>query len=173
MRNIAIDRSVNRKHLFSSTYFDRNIVVVICACGALSSIIMFYGLFSMGFLGSDGIYDVLKSRMAQENLNSLAKTIELYRSSHGSYPASLAVLKSSLARDSFETLIFIDPRDLKAKGDEPFFYYRRVGADHYYLRGLAPDGKPFSAGALVPNVGIKELNSGLLIEPPPETPRPQ
>jgi hypothetical protein len=56
-------------------------------------------------------------------------------------------------------------RALNAKEGDRYFYYKKVDADHYYLRGVAPDGKPFSPGALVPQVATS-TNLGLLIAPP-------
>jgi len=45
------------------------------------------------------------------------------------------------------------------------FYYERVGADHYYLRGVGPDGLPFTSDDILPRVkATREGKLGRLIE---------
>jgi hypothetical protein len=95
--------------------------------------------------------------------------VEFYRTTHGEYPDSLATLKRSLPKDTTVTLT--DPRVLRGNESDRLFYYQRVGADHYYLRGVAPDGNPFSPGALVPQVGASKASTGLLIDPQVAPPR--
>jgi len=103
--------------------------------------------------------------MAQSNLNSLVENVEFYRLARGQYPETLEELKSSFPKNSAQALNIIDPRALDAKTTSRYFFYKKVDADHYYLRGVAPDGKPFSPGALAPQV-TTSANLGLLIAPP-------
>ena len=140
-------------------------IALIGAGGIAFTIILYGGIIYFGFFQRGGIYDDLRSKLAQNNLNSAVQAVEFYRLSHGQYPDSLATLKSSLPKDSANSLNLVDPRILSADKDR-YFYYQRVGQDHYYLRGVAPDGKPFSPGALVPQVGTSGSNIGLLTEPP-------
>src|SRR5262249_51964565 len=110
-----------------------------------------------------------RTKMAQANLNSLVKTIEFYKITHGDYPESLEALKASLPKDSFEMLSLYDTRRSSDFVPNHYFYYRRADSSHYYLRGVAPDGKPFSPGALVPEVA--PAPPGLLTAAP-STPLP-
>ena len=58
----------------------------------------------------------------------------------------------------------IDPTDVKIGGTS-MFYYERVGADHYYLRGVGPDGLPFTSDDILPRVkATPEGKLGRLIE---------
>jgi hypothetical protein len=127
--------------------------------------ILIYGaLFYFGFVQRGGIYDDLRTKMAQSNLNALVQSVEFYKIQYGEYPDSLEMLKSSLSKDSSQVIFVIDPRGLMSGR---YFYYQKVDSDHYYLRGVAPDGQPFSPGALVPQVATAGTKLGLLIAPPP------
>jgi len=45
------------------------------------------------------------------------------------------------------------------------FYYERVGADHYYLRGVGPDGLPFTSDDILPRgTATPDGKLGRLIE---------
>jgi hypothetical protein len=134
--------------------------------GIASSAFLYGGLFYFGFVQRGGVYDDLRAKMAQNNLNSLVQTIEFYKITHGEYPDSLATLKGSQQKGSLDSVLLFDPRVFKAKGEANYFYYQRVDSDHYYLRGVAPDGKPFSPGALVPQVSTSGGKLGLLVDPP-------
>lgn len=113
-----------------------------------------------------GLYDDLRAKLAQTSLNEVVKDIEFYRLSKGEYPSTLDELKKSLPQGSIDAALLIDPRISVKQGEPQYFYYERVGASHYYLRGVAPDGQPFSAGALVPQVTEGSANLGLLSDPP-------
>ena len=59
----------------------------------------------------------------------------------------------------------VDATDGKLSGTPRYFYYRRVGADHYYLRGVGPDGTPFTSDDILPQVqSTPGSKLGLLIE---------
>jgi hypothetical protein len=145
-------------------------LVLVGAVGIGFTIVLYGALFYFGFSQRGGIYDDLRTKMAQNNLNSLVQSVEFYKLSHGEYPDSLETLKASLQKGSFESLYVIDPRMLSVGKGGQYFYYRKVDADHYYLRGVAPDGKPFSTGALVPQITSSGGKLGLLIDPPPALP---
>ena len=130
------------------------------------TVTLYSGLFYFGFVQRGGIYDGLRVRLAQSNLDSLVPTVEFYKLSHGEYPESLEALRSSLPKGSFAALNVSDPRMTSGGGGNQSFYYKRVDPNHYYLRGLAPDGKPFSPGALVPQVPATAAQLGLLTDPP-------
>jgi hypothetical protein len=143
-------------------------LALIGTAGICFTVILYSALFYFAFVQRGGVYDNLRTRAAQNNLNSLVPVIEFYKISHGEYPETLEVLKASLPKGSPNSLYVMDPRifDGRMKNSEDF-YYRKVDSDHYYLRAVAPDGKPFSAGALVPESGGK---SGLLTDTPKDQP---
>ena len=130
------------------------------------TVTLYGGLFYFGAVQRGGVYDGLRAKLAQSNLDSLVPTVEFYKLSHGVYPESLEALRSSLPKDSFAALNVSDPRVMDGGGFGRVFHYKLVDSNHYYLRGLAPDGKPFSPGALVPQVSASAAQLGLLIDPP-------
>jgi hypothetical protein len=144
-------------------------VALISAGGFAFTIILYGGIFYFGFFQRGGIFDDLRTKLAQSNLNSVVQVVEVYRLAHGQYPDSLEALKNSLPKDSTIALNLTDPRMLKFGSYGNYFCYKKIGPDHYYLRGVASDGKPFSPGALVPQIGASGANIGLLTEPPAVT----
>jgi hypothetical protein len=140
-------------------------LALIGASGVGFTILLYGGLFYFGFMQRGGVYDDLRAKMAQNNLNTLVKEIEFYRLSKGEYPDTLDDLKKSLPRESTDTIFTIDPRIINKNSVASNFYYLKVDSGHYYLRGVAPDGKPFSPGALVPVVS-RSPNIGLLVDAP-------
>jgi len=131
--------------------------------GILVTLALYGSLFYFGFAKRGGIYDELRTRLAQNNLNTLVQAVEFYKVQHGSYPESLKALRESLPKDS---LVFVDdPTDIKFSGKPRYFYYERVGTDHYYLRGVGPDGLPFTSDDILPQVQLTPGSKlGLLIE---------
>ena len=147
-------------------------LALIGAGGIAFSIILYGGLFYFGFVQRGGLYDGLRAQLAQNNLNALVKSVEFYKLNHGEYPDSLVILQASAPKGSIESVHALDPRALAFgnEKDSRYFYYKKVDQDHYYLRGVAPDGKPFSPGALVPQVDVSGGKIGLLIAPPADSP---
>jgi hypothetical protein len=145
-------------------------LALVGAAGILFSVLLYGGLFYFGFVQRGGIYDDLRTKLAQNNLNALVQSVEFYKLGHGAYPDSLDTLKASLNKGSLEAIYVLDPRISPTGKQGQFFYYKRVDSDHYYLRGVAPDGMPFSSGALVPQTPAPGGKIGLLIESPPTAP---
>jgi hypothetical protein len=138
--------------------------------GGISLTIIIYGaLFYFGFAQRGGVYDDLRAKLAQSTINSLVPSIEFYKTQNEKYPESLKVLKESLPKDAFVTVF--DPSVVALGGEPRYFFYERVGEDHYYLRGLGPDGKPFTGDDVVPQIPLQPGSKiGLLVEP--ENPNP-
>jgi hypothetical protein len=141
-------------------------LALVGAGGIGFSVLLYGGLFYFGFEQRGGIYDQLRTTMAQTSLNSLIKSIEFYRVTNGEYPNSLDDLKQSLPKGSIEAAFLIDPRLTVIKGGTQYFYYKKVDANHYYLRGVGADGSPFSPGALIPQAPESGAGIGLLTAPP-------
>jgi hypothetical protein len=144
-------------------------LALVGAAGIGFSVVLYGGLFYFGFVQRGGIYDGLRAKLAQNELNSLVQSVEFYKLRFGEYPDSLAVLKSSLPKNSFEAINLYDPRAMHVREQDRYFWYRKVDAGRYYLRGVAADGQPFSPGALIPQVATAGTRLGLLTEPPAGT----
>ena len=140
-------------------------LALVGAGGIAFTILLYGGLFYFGFVQRGGLYDDLRAKLAQSVLNSVVPAIEVYKLQHGSYPESLEQLRKSLPKDSF---VFVYDPTVMPFGSEPrYFFYERVGADHYYLRGVGPDGEPFTADDILPQIDLSAGGRlGLLIEPP-------
>ncbi len=142
-------------------------LALIGSLGILVTGALYGGLFYFGFVKRGGIYDDLRAQLAQSTLNSVVQAVEFYRVQHGSYPESLKVLQESLPKDS--TVFVFDPSDVRFGGTPRYFYYERVGADHYYLRGVGRDGVPFTADDILPQVQLTPGSKvGLLVERMPQ-----
>jgi hypothetical protein len=143
-------------------------LAAIGAAGIGFTIILYGALFYFGFMQRGGVYDDLRTKLAQTTLNSLVQSIEFYKVQHGDYPESLKVLQESLPKDSFTTVL--DPTDVKVGGQPRYFYYERVGQDHYYLRGVGPDGQPFTPDDIVPQLSSAPGSEvGLLLQRQPNS----
>ena len=126
-------------------------IAAIGAGGIALTIALYGGLFYFGFVQRGGLYDDLRAKLAQQNLNAAVKEIEFYRLNNGKYPDLLADLQASESKTSVGKAVLIDPR-LKSSLTPRLFYYKRIDADHYYLRGVGLDGQPFSKGSLGPKL---------------------
>ena len=116
--------------------------------GITFSVLLYGSLFYFGLVQRGGVYDGLRAQMAQSTINALVPQIEFYRLQKGSYPPSLGALRK--ASPGQQMLMTFDPSSLMPRP----FHYERVGDDHYYLFGLGPDGKPFTADDLLPTVNL-------------------
>jgi hypothetical protein len=134
------------------------------AGGIVFSCLIYIGLFYFGFVQRGSIYDVLRAQLARTTLNSCVPAIELYKVQHGNYPESLEELRASLPKESFA--VVYDPTIVKLGEPQSYFFYQRVGTDHYYLRSVGPDGAPFTADDIVPQIDNTNGKLGLLLEPP-------
>lgn len=139
------------------------LLAAIGAGGMAFTVAVYGGLFYFGFVQRGGIYDHLRLQLAQSQLNRLVPVIEFYKVGSGSYPESLEQLAALQPKDS---MIFVyDPSDKNFGATPRYFFYQRVDADHYYLRSVGPDGLPFTADDIVPQVDPKFAGkTGLLLE---------
>jgi len=129
-------------------------------------------LLLFGAIGQLGVYRALRHQVAQSALDSLVPAIETYRIQHGVYPATLEDLRKTVPKDAF--LMIFDPTDgrILPRGQNRQFFYERVDNDHYYLRSVGPDGQPFTADDIVPEVDPATADKlGLLLTRPAEEPK--
>jgi len=140
-------------------------LALIGAAGICFTIILFGGSFYFGLKQRGGVYDKLRARQAQANLDSLVQSIEYYKVQHGTYPESLKALQESLPKDSLVSILVHDLTEVKSGLHQRYFFYERVGEDHYYLRSLGLDGQPFTSDDIVPQVSAMPGSKvGLLLE---------
>ena len=133
------------------------------AAGIACTVVVYGALFYFGFMQRGGVYDDLRLKMAQSTIASVVPVIEMYKLQTGHYPESMAALKDSLPKDSM--VMLFDPSTMHMGQVPGYFFYQRVGEDHYYLRGLGPDGVPFTADDIVPQVPVAPGSKiGLLVE---------
>ena len=132
--------------------------------GGIGFTFVLYGsLFYFGMVQRGGVYDELRVQLAQPTINSLVPSIEFYKTQNGQYPESLKSLQESLPKESFVSVF--DPTVIGIQEQPKYFYYERVGADHYYLRGVGQDGKPFTADDVIPQIAATPASKiGLLLE---------
>jgi len=105
------------------------------------------------------VHDHLSQEQTKTELTFLVKEIEDYKIHKGHYPKSLETLKKSLPKDS--PIFVYDP----SNGSKRYFYYEVVNPEHYYLLGVGPDGQPFTADDIIPEIPANFQNkSGLLIK---------
>jgi hypothetical protein len=122
-------------------------VIVLGAVGFLIAVIVYGSLFYFGFVQRGGVYDGLRRQLSQQMLTDLVPHVELYKIEHGAYPETLQDVAAGAPNGS---AVFIEDSTNPIK-PQPFFY-QRVGCDKYYLRSVGPDGKPFTADDLTPQV---------------------
>lgn len=124
------------------------LLALLGAGGIAFSVLVYGSLFYFGFVQRGGVYDGLRAQMARSALDALVPQIEFYRQQHGAYPTSLDALRRGATGQGM--LMILDPSTIRPRP----FHYERVGRDHYYLRGVGADGKPFTADDLVPDVEV-------------------
>jgi hypothetical protein len=140
-------------------------LIILGGAGISFTVLLYGGLFYFGFVQRGGVYDELRVKLAQTTLNSLVPAVEFYRVQNGNYPDSLDQLRASLPVGS--PVMVIDPSDIRIGGMPRQFFYQRTDADHYYLRGLGQDGKPFTADDILPQLAAGPAGKlGLLVAPP-------
>jgi hypothetical protein len=138
-------------------------LAAIGAGGIAFTVAIYSALFYFGFEQRGGVYDDLRGKLAQSTINSLVPSIEFYKIQNGKYPESLEALQKSLPKNSFVSVF--DPTVVGLGTQPRYFFYERVGDDHYYLRGLGSDGKPFTGDDIVPQIpSASGSKLGLLLE---------
>lgn len=131
------------------------------AAGILFSVVLFGSGYY--FVRRGGPMKEVWNQMAVSQLDALVPEIELYKLQTGAYPESLEALRRSLPRQDLPPIR--DPSSFAFGKTPRLFFYKRVGADHYYLRGVGPDGVPFTADDILPRITPKPNSKiGLLVK---------
>ncbi len=140
-------------------------LALIGAGGIAFTIVLYGGLIYFGFVQRGGVYDRLRTQIAQQQLYTLVQAVEFYRLQYGNYPDTLKQLQASLPKQSL--VMVFDATDFGLGSGSRYFYYERVGADHYYLRSVGADGQPFTADDILPEITIAPNSKiGLLLNAP-------
>jgi type II secretory pathway pseudopilin PulG len=140
-------------------------LALVGAGGIAFTVVIYGGLIYFGFVQRGGIYDNLRAQLARGQLYTLVQAVEFYRLQYGAYPDSLQQLQSTLPKQV--PVMTFDPTEFGFTRPPRYFYYERVGADHYYLRSVGPDGQPFTADDILPDVTIAPNSKvGLLLDKP-------
>jgi hypothetical protein len=132
--------------------------------GGIAFTVLLYGsLFYFGFSQRGGVADDQRTELARISMASLIPQIEFYKLQTGKCPESLEVLRKSLPKESFVSVF--DPSFVELGSPQRYFFYERVGEDHYYLRGLGADGRAFTADDVLPQISsLPGAKLGLLLE---------
>ena len=141
-------------------------LLVLGLTGILCGTVVPYGaLLYFGYGQRAGVFDALRAKEMQDDLNLAVKLIEFFKISHGHYPISLEELDSSLPEGSQQKRALRDPRWKVQLGMPQFFYYQLVDERHYYLRAVGVKGEPFSSTSIAPSKDLRSGNVGLLSSP--------
>jgi len=140
-------------------------VAVVAGTGVALNIIGYSILFYMGFAKKGGSFVEARRGLTQMGLRQAVMAIEYWHQQTGHYPDSLGQLVSG---DSLGKVFLYDPNAATPGKQLPFFFYNRsTDRKHYWLRSLGPDGQPFTADDIVPQLPDSErVRTGLLVAPP-------
>lgn len=122
--------------------------------GILVTALLYGGLFYFGFVQRGGIYDGLRARMAQQQLNDLVKSVEFYKVQYGSYPTRLENLNPFL--EDSPTSIY-DMTRIGINVAQRLYYYELDPAEEtYYLFAVGADDTPFTSDDILPTISAQE-----------------
>lgn len=128
--------------------------------GIVLTIVLYSSIAFTGMrIERTGVFDSQKEKLSITQLHMLLPVIEYFKLQHDKYPASLDELRE---QTNFP-LNFIDMTQIRffPSSNEPprmFYYELDVSGDYYYLLGVGPDGQPFTADDILPDVSADEMN---------------
>lgn len=132
-------------------------LALVGTCGILFTFILYGTLFYKGFVEKGGIYDDLRGKMAQTQLNDLIKKIEFYRIDNGKYPDHLAELISEDPSAQDFTFVhdpFVGLDDLKPK---TYSYGLMNDGKNYYIYSAGSDRISGTEDDIYPDVSEKQM----------------
>jgi hypothetical protein len=139
------------------------VVALLGALGIAFTIVLYGSLFYFGFVQRGGVYDGLRAQLTQRIVTDTVPMVEMYRIQHDRYPETLDELQAGRPANQ--------PAFVTDGAGKPL-YYERVGEDHYYLRGVGPDGQAFTADDVVPVVDPATADKLGLLTQKPAAPEP-
>jgi len=145
-------------------------LAMIGAAGIAVTVAIYGTMFYFMMLKNGGPWAKLNTQMAQMHVTQLVPWVEFFKLQNARFPESMEELKEFVPKDIFISVV--DP--LLAVPKQPdkssYYYYERVGDDHYYLRSVGEDRQPFTADDLVPQIILSpDSRSGLLLDRKPES----
>ncbi len=107
--------------------------------GGICFTIVLYGtLFYNLFKKDGGMFEDLKTQMAQSNLLLAIKELEYYKVQHGSYPEKLSELRQG--KPTINQPLLREPYFEFGNMDLPYFCYELINeGNNYYLYSRGPD----------------------------------
>ncbi len=134
---------------------------MIAVLGISLTIIIYGTLFYKGFVERGGVFDELRSQMAQPMLTDLIKSIEYYKLQEGTYPEKLEELIPESQQQPQSFIMIYDPTHIDLKMKEPrLFYYELINQGrNYYLLSTGPDGLAFTEDDIHPAVTEEQMRN--------------
>jgi len=100
---------------------------------------------------------------AQQNLNVIARSVEQYKSTQGSYPNQLSDIQNiSMNLLNMDMSYRINDED--GQTNPVMFYYEKINSDKYYLAGVGRDGEVKTKDDLLPQISLEQKKSTGLIK---------
>ncbi|MCA0383157.1 MAG: type II secretion system protein GspG [Bacteroidetes bacterium] len=130
-------------------------LVIIGIAGIVWSIVIYSSLFYA--MKHTTVFKQGFSKLSQQQLNTLVKELEFYKSQHGQYPDSLPQLLIDNANVSIA-----DPIQLNQQKTSTHFYYEKKG-NKYLLFSVGNDGKPNTSDDIQPSLTLQDSGSVGLI----------
>ncbi len=136
-------------------------IIIIGASGILFTIIIYSSLYFFGFVQRGGIYDDLRTQLAETQLSDLVKSIEFFHLQEGHYPNSL----QELQENSSQPLFIYDSTDVHNSDPSRLFYYELDDSgEYYYLLSVGFDGTPFTDDDIFPSIEGQIENIGYRVK---------
>jgi hypothetical protein len=162
---VAFEQDAEAEGIVSEPDPPKGCFVAMGCAGALAAIAVliafaFVALFYFGFVQRGGVYDDLRVKLAQSQLNQLIPYIEMYRSRHGAYPDNLEQVAELVPEN---TPVMIHDASAPPTGPSRPYHYERVGEEHFILRSVGADGVAFTDDDIVPD-GYVGGQTGLVLE---------
>jgi hypothetical protein len=127
-------------------------LVILGGCGVLFTVGLYGTLFYKGFIQEGGVFDELRTQMAQGLVNDLIKRIEYYKVETGEYPQTLSELQPHKQNSPSFFSIHEPFVRLNNPTPRPFNYGPVNQGNNYYLFSSGPDGKPGTDDDIHPHV---------------------
>jgi hypothetical protein len=96
----------------------------------------------------------LQQQMAQGYMRQVVSMLEFYKQVHGTYPDKLDDLDGP--KRLFTGHYLLTDKSLGSKSRDLYFYQKLPNGGGYYLLGRGPDGLPFTADDVFPDLSSEE-----------------